>query len=353
MGHYLKMSRGETQLLFSMTGTGGPWSLDARLVLVREACEFFGLAKLGERHSRDEEPPGRRPQAELPTVLDFASSLTARGVFGRQPSFPQVLQILRRMEATGLLVSIGQGKLSIPGLGDRYISPQSWDALVANPFRLVPVLGPEYLYRICEPGLVQITGRDLEGDVVAGTGLAIHPCFILTCAHVLNDMVVDDRQLFQGRTCQVAHAKYHLHPAADVALLRVDVDSVPLTPIAGLVLRTPVVGQDVFALGYPKIPGVSESVVTLQSGSVTNERVQSLAGEELFLYSAIARPGNSGGPIISDEGYLVGLSVVDATARYRGEGAFSPHYAGVPADVVTEAVTELDLGVGLTYETCE
>ena len=88
----------------------------------------------------------------------------------------------------------------------------------------------------------------------------------------------------------------------------------------------------------------------MQQGAVTNESVTSLAGERLFLYSAISRPGNSGGPVVSEDGYVVGLSIVDATGQYRANEAFSPHYAGIPAQVVVQAVKDLGLGIELPFE---
>ena len=90
-----------------------------------------------------------------------------------------------------------------------------------------------------------------------------------------------------------------------------------------------------------------------QPGAVTNESVTSLSGESLFLYSAISRPGNSGGPVMSEDGYLVGLSIVDATGQYHPDEAFSPHYAGIPAQVVVKAVEELGVGVQLPFESVE
>ena len=86
---------------------------------------------------------------------------------------------------------------------------------------------------------------------------------------------------------------------------------------------------------------------------MANEAVKSLSGEDLFLYSAISRPGNSGGPVVSDDGYVVGISIVDATAEYRPDEPFSPHYAGIPAQVVVWAVKTLGLGIELPLENYE
>ena len=113
------------------------------------------------------------------------------------------------------------------------------------------------------------------------------------------------------------------------------------------------VAQTVYTLGYPKLPCFRDAPVTMQQGTVTAESVTSLTGDKMFLYSAISRPGNSGGPVTSDDGYVVGLSIVDTAGDYCADEAFSPHYAGVPAQVVVEAVTDLGLGVELPFQHLE
>ena len=126
-----------------------------------------------------------------------------------------------------------------------------------------------------------------------------------------------------------------------------------LTPAKGAVLLAPMIAQTVYTLGYPKLPGLKDASVTMQQGVVTNESVTSLTNESLFLYSAISRPGNSGGPVVSEEGYVVGLSIVGATGEYMGNEAFSPHYAGIPAQVVVRAVEELGLDIKVPFEKYE
>ena len=86
---------------------------------------------------------------------------------------------------------------------------------------------------------------------------------------------------------------------------------------------------------------------------MTNESVTSLSGESLFLYSAISRPGISGGPVVSADSYIVGLSMVDATAEYQQAETFSPHYAGIPSQVVVSAVESSGLDIELPFEEYE
>ena len=119
--------------------------------------------------------------------------------------------------------------------------------------------------------------------------------------------------------------------------------------MAGLVFRAPVVAETVYTLGYPKIPYTDGAPLTMQPGAVTNEMVVSLEGNELFLYSAIARPGNSGGPVMSEDGYVVGISSVDLTLSEP----FSPHYAGVPAQRIVSAVREMGMDIEISFDALE
>ena len=216
--------------------------------------------------------------------------------FPRPPNAFRVARIVEQMVSSVLLVRVARGNSSIAGLQDHYVSMVTVEDAPRALFRLVPVLGPEYLYRLCAPSLVHIAGRN-DGVPVAGTGLVVHARHILTCRHVVSDMKLDRSQVFQGSEYGINASSIHRHPEIDVAVLRVD--GPPLSPVRGLMLQAPVVAQTVYTLGYPKLPGLRDASVTMQEGAVTNESVTSLVGESLFLYSAISRPGNSGGPVIS------------------------------------------------------
>ena len=124
----------------------------------------------------------------------------------------------------------------------------------------------------------------------------------------------------------------------------------PLKPLNGAVFRKPIIAQNVYTMGYPRLPNTRNASLTMQPGAVTNERVTSLKGQDLFLYSAISRPGNSGGPILSEDGFIVGLAVEDHLASYAEEQPFSPHYAGIPTQVVVSAVEELAADIQLVVE---
>ena len=327
-----------------------PWGLDSRLWLVVLACDFFNATKTAESHAvigKELANPGKPKPL---SVADFLKYLEVQQAFPKRPNAFRVAGIVEQMVSAGLLVRVVRARLgpsSIAGLQEHYLYMVTEGEARRGPFRLVPALGPEYLYRLCEPSLVHISGRN-GGVPVAGTGLVVDARHVLTCRHVVSDMHLDARQVFQGTEYAITVESIHRHPEIDVAVIRVD--GPPLSPAPGILLQAPVVAQTVYTLGYPKLPGLRDASVTMQQGAVTNESVTSLAGESLFLYSAIARPGNSGGPVMSEDGYVVGLSIVDAIGEYVDENAFSPHYAGIPAPVLVKAVDDIGLGIHLPFE---
>ena len=85
----------------------------------------------------------------------------------------------------------------------------------------------------------------------------------------------------------------------------------------------------------------------MHRGEVTNAQVTTFSDQTLFLYSAIARPGNSGGPIISSTGHVVGIVTEELKEDADPNSLF---YAGVGAGEIAKAVSELDVSVKVPIE---
>ena len=169
-------------------------------------------------------------------------------------------------------------------------------------------------------------------------------------------MQIASSQAFQGRTVTVEGV--YPHGTEDVAVVRLRES---LTTIPGIGFVAPMVSQRVYRFGYSRVPcsvpsSSGDSPLVMQSGEVTNESVLVFGGTERFLYSAISRPGDSGGAVVSDDGYVVGMTTELSDSRVHtrdGEDVFSPHYAGIPSHVLAKAVDELGLGVRIPLETYE
>ena len=269
--------------------------------------------------------------------------------------FKQVRIILDRLAFNGTLIDMGNP-------GDGVMIPKSYHCLpMESPLRangslwMAQALGGRLIHHEVSPAVVQIVGTNADDDPCGGSGLVFDRHHILTCRHVVGDMNVAERQRFQGSEFRIDPKNIFQSEAEDIAVLRVDGN---LNPVQGLVFLAPEIAKKVYTFGYPRVPNVrprtrgsDDAHLVIQSGEVTNQRVVASNRAELFLYSAISRPGDSGGPIVSDEGYVVGMTTNLTEGTYECESVFSPHYAGVPADVIAKAVSDMGIGVEICYET--
>ena len=335
--------------LWNQDTMNAPWGVISRTTLAVWAVKFFNPMNYVDSCEAIGKTP--KEQLELFSVSEFMKYLENKKAFAKKPNVLRVLQVLQKMSSAGILHNLGSKPGELRSFSDCYLFLDTYSATLRGQgrFWLAPALGADFLFHLSAPGVVHITGKNKDGDVKAGTGFIFHPHYILTCRHVVCDMQLDCTQTFQGLECVVDEKSIHKHEKDDVAVIRVDK---PLKPVAGLVFQPPVIAQTVFTLGYPKIPCTREAPLTMQPGAVTSESVVSLQGERLFLYSAISRPGNSGGPVISEEGYVVGISSEDLTMKSddKKDSAFSPHYAGVPSHIIVKVVADMGLDVEIPFE---
>jgi Trypsin-like peptidase domain len=155
-------------------------------------------------------------------------------------------------------------------------------------------------------------------------------------------MTVDRRQVFSCVEFEICRTVSH--PVIDVGLIEI---SPPFASLEGLAFRQARIAEEIFTLGYPRIPLSREPTLVMHRGEVTNSQVTIFSGQTLFLYSAIARPGNSGGPIISSKGDVVGM----VTEELRDDAdPNSQFYAGVGALEIARAVSELGVSVIVPIE---
>lgn len=320
-----------------------PLSIELRTILASHAVHFFSPGSYQENCAVIEKEPDSEATRPL-DAYEFTKYLKNKGILNDPLKYTErIRQLLDRMAATGVLIELGHGSHVM--LPKHYYFLKELSTLQkAGIFWLAPALGDDFSYYLAAPAIVHITGIDQDGDVCAGTGIIFAPHYVLTCAHVVEDMKVDKQQVLQGVRCRIN--KCFPHPKVDVAVIHIDQ---PLKPVPGLSFLPPKVTQPVFTLGYPKIPFAREAALTIQRGEVTNESVTTLDGHQVFLYSAIARPGNSGGPIVSGDGYIVGISMQDLSQQDKGN-AFSPHYAGIPAHKIAECLNDLDVDTQIPIE---
>jgi hypothetical protein len=318
-----------------------PFSIKERVRLSLLAVNFFSAMHYEEVCTvlKKETTPGRVQPLEASEFLKYLETTNELPEAGRY--LYRIGELLSQLADAHLLTDMGRGRSVM--LGTHYYFIREFTQLERkNVLWLTPALGPEFILRAFTPFIVQITGKDKNGDVRAGTGLMIEPNWLLTCAHVLNSMSVDERQIFSGREFQVRRTLSHAN--IDVGLIEI---SPGYASLVGLAFKEPRIAETIFTLGYPRIPLSREPSLIMHRGEVTSSPVTTFAGQTVFLYSAIARPGNSGGPIISLTGHVIGM----VTEELREDAdPTSSFYAGIGALEIVAAVSELGVSVSVPIE---
>lgn len=190
------------------------------------------------------------------------------------------------------------------------------------PERIVPVpAGPKRLLtdpdvEDAEASVLKIRGTNDCGRGVEGTGFVFADGRMMTNAHVVAG--VDDPQVEIGGDTVGAEV-VHYNPDVDVAVLALDTSGLP-----GLTFDDEArEGDGVAILGYPQ-----DGPYDVQVGRIRAEqrlRSPDIYGEgsvlrEVYSLRGLVRPGNSGGPIVSSAGDVVGVvfaaSVTDPDTGY-------------------------------------
>lgn len=320
-----------------------PLSVKEREELAIHAFYFFSPAAYSSNLQvlglKNNNPGSSRPFStdEFLSFLEKTKRLTEPHRY-IQP----IRKLLDVMEREGLLVAMG--------LSPFVLAPKTYYAFkeLTNRERLgiswlSPVLGPEFLHAYHGDFTVHIIG-DSQGVEHGGTGFIISDRHVLTCAHVLKDMDVRSQQFFQGMDCEIKAC--YPHKSVDVGVI--ELSRPILRSSSSIGFRDPVIGERLFLLGYPPVPMSCEAPLILQGGEIVNESVADIRQQKTFLYSAIARPGNSGGPVISHSGHILGIVTED---RLNPDQPHALFYAGISTSTIVSALAELPINVDLPIET--
>ena len=138
--------------------------------------------------------------------------------------------------------------------------------------------------------------------IVTGTAFSVTKNgFLLTSAHIVNEK--DKIEVFiPDKNLSIPARLIALDRTADLALLKINNATTPLPIIDWANVNS---GLDIVALGYPNPQVLGESL-KITSGIINSIDSNKLT-PFLFQFSAQIHPGNSGGPVLSAAGDVVGI----------------------------------------------
>ncbi|MGV0748055.1 S1 family peptidase [Mycolicibacter minnesotensis] len=334
------------------------------------AHKFFNLvhdpaiaAAIG-KHEPPWGDPKERPKGSPPptvpfepwSVADFSRYLSTLGL--RAAGEAVTLQrILSAMERAGLLLPLGWDP-RMPIMGQRYISQGGASkGQIGGNLWLAEIFGAELIIPSYQAVTLQLAGHDEDGSPVGswGTGLIVDHNLVITNKHVVTGLAGFSAGLSVYPSSNRANAEQvectciaKPHPALDVAVIEAQLPEGKYLPrLAGMAFRDPEWADEVYVFGYPRVPMTAEMALTVQRGEVVNPAAETIPDRhKIFLYSAIARPGNSGGPVVAQDGRVIGLVVEDSAESSSTDAgpAAAPFYRGIPSSEVVRALEDLGHG---------
>lgn len=241
---------------------------------------------------------------------------------GRQPDAATPRLVAGRHRAAVLVATVTAGVVLVAGAviggavlvhrpsdGGRPARADSIPAMVGTPTATAPSTPPASssagssfpdLYNSIASGVVRIETTTCDGGEV-GTGFLIAPNLVATVAHVVGGAV---SIAIRGREGTTTGTVVGYDAEAEVALVQAE------DPLNGhvfsLALTPPTVGTDVAAVGYPL--GEHEALFDgAVSGLGRRVIVEGHPVTGLIQTDAAISPGDSGGPLLSADGGVVGL----------------------------------------------
>ncbi|WP_104108200.1 MarP family serine protease [Nocardioides sp. 616] len=272
--------------------------------------------------------PARAVDALGGAALSAVAVLLVAWALGVAISGSRISGITSLVRSSAVLAAVDE---RLPGRADQVL--QAFNNVVGSTFfpRYLEPFAPERIVEVdagdqrmltdpdvtaAQTSVLKITGSNDCGRGVEGTGFLFAPDRVMTNAHVVAGMDEPEVQLADG----AVPAKVVLYdPDLDVAVLSLDAGGLPSLGFD----EDAQPKEAVAVLGYPL-----DGPFDVQSGRIRAEqrlRSPDIYGQgtvirEVFSLRALVRPGNSGGPVVSSEGRVVGLvfaaSVTDDETGY-------------------------------------
>lgn len=220
-----------------------------------------------------------------------------------------------------------------------------------NLFWLGKILGESFLKEKYKPFIVRIEGHYKNGESGTGSGIIIDSTTILTCRHNLTDLI--DYDCYLGET-KLEKIKDKYHNTHDIGIIKLKASlTFQYFPYFG----NPYELDNTLTMGFPPLRGMREAPLISQKGEI-NAKSKDWQNCDCITISSTVRPGNSGGPVISTNGYIVGIvtqyansaSSVSVDKESFIDNKAVPFYNAISSNSIVEILRELDENIEINFE---
>jgi serine protease Do len=193
-------------------------------------------------------------------------------------------------------------------------------------------LTPKEIYQKVSPGVVFIYASEGSGKGSGGTGSIIRQdVLVITNAHIFSrknsseplsdiwvflkpERVTGDSKRDLARRYRATIVAYDAE--LDLALLKIADTDVPLSQVSFGDSQKILVGDQAYAIGHPEQGGLW----SLTTGVISAHRSNyaGIPGKDLFQTEASINRGNSGGPLLDEQGLMIGINSMIARKAEDG-----------------------------------
>lgn len=260
--------------------------------------------------------------------------------------------VIKKLTAAFYLEEVGKSIKEAPLFNQCYYSIiEMTNAQKSNAFCLAKALGFQYLRFKYKPYIVRIEGKYPSGESGTGSGVLFGENTILTCGHNIDDL--------KEISCWIGESELKISEV--ISRGKYDIGIIKLAQ--GLDYKVyPYFGaayvlDETLTLGYPPLNGMSEAPLIAQSGEI-NAISKDWYDYDCITISSITRPGNSGGPVVSKNGCIVGIvtqkanfaNYVSVDKNYFCEKETQPFYNAIATNEIIRIVSEMDESIEIVYE---
>ena len=255
---------------------------------------------------------GAKPQA-IKTIEEFSK---VKPEWNNTLDLQLVFRICSQLEHKGYLVEASTSNPH-PILGRGYVAPNFDEKRAGYGEYEFASYGFGLVREKLGPAVRPVIVTTSSGTEDIGTCFLLgNQCTLLTARHVVEGMQRIEIPDKDGKAIHIQKLVVPEDPNLDVALV---VANAPLTDIPYFRCSDSSILDEVLCLGFPPIPGFEATLIS--DLATVNAEVKASAGrvvasgqsyldrQKYFLINARVKGGNSGGPIVNHQGYVVGILV--------------------------------------------
>jgi len=257
----------------------------------------------------------------------------------------EILPVIHRLVSQVMLIPAGSFIGGTPPINERYYSPIYIPESANYGMYDFAAYGFPKIYNSFKDAVQAVVVIKENGDEDIGSGFLLKNRMFMTARHCIANMKEIRITKCNHATASLSNIWIPTDDAIDLALLQFEEDPFP-NVVQGFLCDEAKILDDVLTMGYPPIPGYDYVLVAEKAqiaglksttGQVVAEKECLLIRQEHILISARVKGGNSGGPVITNQGCVTGV-ITQLPAGEEGRADILGYAAAIPFKTLKQLI---------------